>query len=77
MRPDFARLLEDVNIFSGKFGLGAGGIVLRDQSRKMQRAGQARGARAHDQNIRVQPLSLDTHILILAEGRNSPARAFE
>jgi hypothetical protein len=43
----------------------------------MQRASEARGTRTHDQNIRVQPLSLDTHILILAEGHNSLPRAFE
>jgi hypothetical protein len=43
----------------------------------MQSAGEAGGARTDDQNIRVQPLSLDTHVLILAEGVSSIARAFQ
>jgi hypothetical protein len=33
VRPDFTRFLENVDIFGGEFRLGAGGIVLRDQSR--------------------------------------------
>ena len=61
MRSNFARFLKDVNIFSGKFGLGASGIVLRNHSREMQRTSKAPRTRAHNQNIRVQPLSLDTH----------------
>ena len=54
VRAEFARLFEDVDIFSGKFGLGARFVVLRDQSREMQRAGQSCRARADDQHIRVE-----------------------
>jgi len=72
MRPDFARFLEDVNIFGGKFGVRARRIVLGNQLREMQRAGKARGARAHNQNIRVQPLTLDRHRLILADWFPAP-----
>src|SRR5258708_37037325 len=46
VRTDFARFLENVNIFSRKFRLVTGGIVLRAQSREGQRAGKAASTRA-------------------------------
>jgi hypothetical protein len=74
---DFTRLLQDVNIFRGKFGLGACGIVLRNQSREMQSAGESCRAGANDQYIRIQPLTLDRHRFILAEGLISQTPAFK
>ncbi len=43
----------------------------------MQRAGQPRGTRAHNQDVCVQPLSFDRHALILARQKPQIAETIE
>ena len=45
MRADFAAFFEDVDIFGGEFGLGAGFVVFVDEVGEMQGAGRDRRAR--------------------------------
>ena len=68
MRAQLARLFQNVDIFGGKRGLRAGFVVAADEPREMQGAGEARGSRAHDEHIRVEPLAFASHAAILARG---------
>ncbi len=65
MRPDFAALFKHINIFSGKLGLGAARVVLFNEIREMQRAGEACRARAHNQYIRFELFALYGHVLFI------------
>ena len=61
MRADFAAFFEDVDVFRGKFGLRASGVVLLDEIREMQRAGETGGASTDDQHIPLELFALDGH----------------
>ncbi len=62
MRADFAAFFEDVNVFGGELGLGAGGVVLLDEIRQMQCAREACGPRADDKDIGFELFALIGHI---------------
>ena len=63
VRAEFAGFFEHVNIFGGERGSFARGGVLFDQIREMQRAGEAGGACADDQNIGFELFAFDWHAL--------------
>src|SRR5271170_4077233 len=67
MGAEFARLFEDVDIFGRKRGRFFCFAVFFDEIGEMKSAGKTGGSRANDQNIRVQPFTLDCHARILAE----------
>ncbi len=69
MRAHFARFLKHVNIFGGKRGRFARGFVLFDKIRKVQRAGEPGGPRAHNQHIRFENFVFHAHRAILAEAQ--------
>ncbi len=85
MRANLTAFFEDVDIFGGKRGAagGAGGfVVLLDKVGEMERASQAGGAGADDQDVGLKSFALCGHRFIsLAEhtvaGGAAPAtRAF-
>jgi hypothetical protein len=55
---DLAALLQYVDVFRGKFGVRAAGVLLLDEIRRVQRAGEAGWPRAHDQYIGFQLFAL-------------------
>ena len=59
VRADFAAFFEDVDIFGGERGLGAGVVVLLDEIGEMQGAGEAGGACADDQDVGFELFALD------------------
>jgi len=61
MRAGLARFFDHVNIFRGKRRLGAGFVVLANQIRQMQGAGEARGSSADDQDVRIEALAFNAH----------------
>ena len=64
MRADFAGLFEDVDIFGGERGsLCSRCVVLLNQVGEMQRAGEARGACADDQDVGFELFAFDWHAL--------------
>ncbi len=58
VRADFAAFFEDVDIFSGEFGLGAAGVVGFDEIGEMQRAGKAGGAGSDDEDVGFELFAL-------------------
>jgi len=66
VRADLAALFEDINIFGGKFGFGATGVVLLDEVCEMQSAGEPCGSRTDDQYVRFQLFPLNGHSRILS-----------
>jgi len=67
MRADFAAFFEDVDIFGGELGLGAGVVVFFDEIGEMQCAGETGGACADDQDVCFELFALDGHGHILAD----------
>ena len=63
MRADFAGLFEDVDIFGGKRGSFARGGVFLNQVGEMQRAGEAAGAGADDEDVGFELFAFDWHAL--------------
>ena len=61
MGADFAAFFEDVDIFGGELRVGAGFVVLFDEVGEMQRAGQACGSGADDQNVGFELFALNGH----------------
>jgi len=57
VRADFTGLFEQVDAFRRKLGLRARFVVLPDQPRQVQRAGQPRRFRAYDQHVGSQRFS--------------------
>lgn len=74
MGADFASFLENVNIFSGKFGEFSSGFVLLESIRQMERARKPRRPRADDQNIRFEDFVFTAHGSILAEAQAADIR---
>jgi len=58
---DFAAFFEDVDIFGGELGFGAGVVVFLDEIGEMQGAGEASGACADNQDIGFELFALDCH----------------
>ena len=54
VRAELAAFFEDVDIFGGEFGFAAGFVVRANQTREMERAGEAGRASAYDQDIGVE-----------------------
>ena len=70
MSADFAAFFEDVDIFGGEWGLGAGVVVFLDEIGEMQGAGEACGACADDEDVGFELFALDGHGLChLNKGR--------
>ena len=61
MGADFAAFFEDVDVFGGKFGLGAGFVVFLDEVGEMESAGETGGACADDQDVGFELFALDGH----------------
>jgi hypothetical protein len=61
MRSDFAALFENVDIFGGELGLGAGVVVFLNEIGEMQGAGEAGGACADDQDVGFELFALGSH----------------
>ena len=61
MCADFATFFEDVDIFGGEFGLGAGVVVFLDEIGEMQSAGEAGRSCADDQDVGFELFALYGH----------------
>ena len=61
VRADFAAFFQHVDIFRGEFRLRAAGIVLLDEIRQVQGAGEAGRPCAHDEYIGFQLFALNGH----------------
>jgi hypothetical protein len=66
---DFAAFFEDVDIFGGEWGLGAGVVVFLDEIGEMQGARKTGGACADDEDVAIELFALDGHARILADRR--------
>ena len=74
VRADFAAFFQDVDIFGGERGRFFRFVVLFDQIREVQGAGEAAGTGADDEDIGIELFALDAggvgHGAILAEEEN-------
>src|SRR5579863_558315 len=61
MRADFTGLLEHVDVFRGERRRLLSRVVPFDEIRKMERAGQAAGPGANNQNVRVEAFAFEGH----------------
>ncbi len=61
MGADFAAFFEDVDIFGGERGLGAGVVVLLDEIGEMQGAREPGRACADDKDVGFELFALDGH----------------
>ena len=69
VRAEFASFLEHVDIFGGERGSLARGGVLLNQVGEVQRAGEASGACADDEDVGFELFAFDWHAFILSEPR--------
>ena len=61
MRADLAAFFQHIDVFRGKIRLRAAGIVLLDEIRQVQCAGEAGRARAYDEYIGFELFALNGH----------------
>ena len=61
MGADFSSLFEDVDIFGGELRIRVGGVVFLDEVGEVERAGQACGSGADDEDVGFELFALNGH----------------